>query len=83
VRIQELPRGKWKYKVSATVPPSLQIVAGIPIAARSIKLKIGRDNLIESTSCPKSRRWPFLLRGYFSNGSDYTYRNSVACKPAR
>jgi hypothetical protein len=83
VHIKELPRGKWKYKVSLSVPESLQIVAGIPIAAGSIKVKVGRGNLIETTSCPKSRKWPFLLRGYFSNGSDYTYRSSVSCKPAR
>jgi hypothetical protein len=82
VRIKEFPRGKWKYKASVKVPMVLQIVAGIPIAAGSIKIKIGRGNLIESTSCPKSRRWPYELRGYFSNGSDYTYRDSVPCKPA-
>jgi hypothetical protein len=83
VRIEELPRGRWKYKVSVRVPEVLQVVAGIPIAARSLRLKVGRGNLIETTSCPPSRRWPYLLRGYFSNGSDYTYRDSVPCKPAR
>lgn len=82
VRIQKFARGKWKYKASVKVPMVLQIVAGIPIAAKSLELKIGRDNLIESISCPKSRRWPYELRGYFSNGSDYTYRDSVPCKPA-
>jgi hypothetical protein len=81
VRIKEFPRGKWKYKASVKVPMVLQIVAGIPIAAGSIKIEVGRGNLIESTSCPKSRRWPYELRGYFSNGSDYTYRDSVPCKP--
>lgn len=81
VRIKELPSGKWKYKVSVKVPRVLQIVAGIPIAAGSLKFAIGRGNLIETTSCPKSRRWPYELRGYFSNGSDYTYRDSVPCKP--
>lgn len=81
VRIKELPRGKWKYKASFSVPEVLQIVAGIPIAAGSIQIKIGRGNLIETTSCPKSRRWPYELRGYFSNGSDYTYRDAVPCKP--
>ena len=82
VRIEELPRGMWKYKASVKVPMVLQIVAGIPIAAGSLEIKIGRGNLIETTSCPKSRRWPYELRGYFSNGSDYTYRDSVPCKPA-
>ena len=81
VRIQEFPRGKWKYKASFSVPEVLQVVAGIPIAAGSLELKIGRGNLIESTSCPKSRRWPYEVRGHFSNGSDYTYRDAVPCKP--
>jgi hypothetical protein len=80
-RIQEFPSGKWKYKVSFKVPKVLQVVAGIPIAAGSLELHIGRENLIESTSCPKSRRWPYEVRGTFSNGSDYTHRDSVPCKP--
>jgi hypothetical protein len=81
VRIQELPRGKWKYKASFSVPEVLQVVAGIPIAAGSLKFHVGRGNLIETTSCPKSRRWPYEIRGHFSNGSDYTYRGSSPCKP--
>lgn len=81
VRIQELPRGKWKYKASFSVPTVLQVVAGIPIAAGSIELEIGRGNLIETTSCPQSRRWPYEIHGRFSNGSDYTYRGSTPCKP--
>lgn len=82
VRIKELPRGKWKYKASFSVPDVLQVVAGVPVAAGSIKIKVGRGNLLETTSCPKSRRWPYLLRGYFSNGSDYTYRDTAPCRPA-
>jgi hypothetical protein len=81
-RIQELPSGKWKYKVSIRIPEVLQVVAGIPIAARSFKGRVGRGDLITSTSCPKSRRWPFELKGYFSVGEPYTYRDSVACRPA-
>jgi hypothetical protein len=83
VQIRTLRRGKWKYKVSFSVPPVLQVVAGIPIGAESLKVKVGRENLIESTSCPRNRRWPYVLRGYFSNGSDYTHRGSVPCRPAR
>lgn len=82
VRIQEFPSGKWKYKASFALPKVLQVIAGIPIAARSLDMKIGRGNLIESTSCPKSRRWPYEIRGRFSNGSDYTHRGSTPCKPA-
>lgn len=84
VRIQELPNGKWKYKVSLRVPENLQVVAGVPIAARSIKGWIGSksSDLITTTSCPKSRRWPFELTAYFTSGEPYTHRDSVPCRPS-
>lgn len=81
-RIQELPRGKWKYKVSVAIPENLQVVAGVPIAARSIKGWVGRGNLIESTSCPKSRRVPFEVTAFFTTGDSYTHRDSVPCRPS-
>lgn len=82
-RIQEIPSGKWKYKVSVKVPEVLQVVAGIPIAARSIKGWVGKGALITTTSCPKSRRWPFEVKTYFTIGEPYTYRDFVPCLPAR
>ncbi len=81
-RIQTLPSGMWKYKVSFKVPRVLQVVAGIPIAARSIDGVIGKGRLIESISCPKSRRWPFEVTTRFTIGQPYTYRDSVPCRPA-
>ncbi|HEX2071737.1 MAG TPA: hypothetical protein VHF90_08850 [Thermoleophilaceae bacterium] len=81
-RIQEIPRGKWKYKVSVRVPEVLQVVAGIPIAARSFKGYVGKGNLIVTTSCPKSRRWPYEVKTFFTIGKPYKYRDSVPCRPA-
>lgn len=81
-RIRELPRGKWKYKVSFKVPRVLQVVAGVPIAARSIKGWIGKGKLLETISCPKSRRWPFEVTTRFTAGEPYTYRDSVPCRPS-
>lgn len=82
VRIQELKSGPWKYKASLKVPENLQVVAGVPIAARSIKGWVGRGNIIETTSCPKSRRWPFELTAFFTSGQPYTHRDSVPCRPS-
>lgn len=82
-RIEEIPSGKWKYKVSVKVPEVLQIVAGVPIAARSIKGWVGKGNLITTFSCPKDRRWPFEVTTYFMVGKPYTYRDAVPCLPAR
>jgi len=81
-RIEELPRGMWKYKVSVRIPRVLQVVAGVPIAARSIKGWVGKGNLITTTSCPKSRRWPYEVKTFFTVGEPYTYRDSVPCRPA-
>lgn len=81
-RIQELPSGMWKYKVSFKVPDVLQVVAGVPIAARSIKGWVGKGDLITTFSCPRNRRWPFEVTTYFTIGKPYTYRDSVPCRPA-
>jgi hypothetical protein len=82
VRVQELKSGPWKYKVSFEVPSNLQVVAGVPIRARSIKGWVGRGNLIESTSCPKNRRWPYELTAFYTEGEPYTHRDSVSCRPS-
>jgi hypothetical protein len=81
-RIEEIPHGMWKYKVSVKVPTVLQVVAGVPIAARSIRGWVGKGNLITTTSCPKSRRWPYEVKTFFTVGQPYTYRDSVPCRPA-
>jgi hypothetical protein len=82
VRIQELPRGKWKYKVSLRVPESLQIVAGVPIAPKRLYGTVGRGTWITTTSCPKSRRWEYEGKAFFTDGTTVTHRDSVPCRPA-
>jgi hypothetical protein len=81
-RIQEMPNGMWKYRVTFKVPRVLQVVAGIPIAARTLDGWIGKGRLIESISCPKSRRWPYEVTTNFTVGQPYTYRDAVPCRPA-
>jgi hypothetical protein len=82
VHIKKLNHPKWGYKVSLQVPENLQVVAGVPIAARSAKGTIGRGKWIATTGCPKSRRWPYKAVGNFDNGETYTYTDSVPCRPA-
>jgi hypothetical protein len=81
VRVKKLRRGKWGYKVSLRVPKSLQIVTGVPISPRSARGTIGRDEWITTTSCPKSRRWPYVLKAFFNTGESYTLRDSTRCRP--
>jgi len=82
-RIQEIKVGKWKYRVSVRIPKVLQVVAGVPIAPRSIKGRVGRGKLIVTTSCPRDLRWPFELTAFYTEGPSHTYRDSVGCKPPR
>ncbi len=82
VHIKELPRGKWKYKVSLRIPEVLQIVAGVPIVPRSIKGWVGRGEIITTTSCPRSRRWPYETKVFYTVGEPFTYRDSVPCRPS-
>jgi hypothetical protein len=82
IRIEQIPRGRWKYKASLRIPEVLQIVAGVPIAPRSIKGWVGRDELITTTSCPRSRRWHYETKVFFTVGEPYTYRDSVPCRPS-
>jgi hypothetical protein len=82
VRIQKLNHPRWQYKVSLSVPTSLQVVAGVPIAARSIKGWAGRGKWLATTHCPRSRRWEYKVRAYFSTGGSYTHSDSVPCRPS-
>src|ERR671919_1377139 len=41
-KIKKLRGGKWGYRVKITVPEVLQVVAGVPIALRSIRWEAGR-----------------------------------------
>ena len=82
VRIKKLSHPKWKYKVSLDVPPSLEIVAGVPIAAKELHGTVGRGKWIATTNCPKSRKWEYEGKAYFLDGTTITHRDSVPCRPS-
>ena len=79
---------KWGYRVKITVPEVLQVVAGVPIALRDLRFNAGgkrwAKDWIATTSCPKSKRWPFEVETFYlyedgSTGSS-KYADSVACR---
>jgi hypothetical protein len=82
---------KWGHRVQIRVPEVLQVVAGVPIALRSIKFTAGGKSYakdwIATTSCPKSRKWGFQVEtSYLYNDgstSSSQFADSIACKPAR
>jgi len=83
VRIKKLRHPKWKYKASLTVPESLRIVAGIPIAPKELHGTVGRGTWLATTHCPKSRRWEYEGKAFFDDGTSVKHRDSVPCRPSR
>jgi hypothetical protein len=84
--IRKLSGGKWAYRVTITVPKVLQVVAGVPIALRSIKWQTGRPwakDLIVTTSCPKGG-WGFQLKTFYlyedGSTSSSDFADKVPCK---
>jgi hypothetical protein len=78
---------KWGYRLRATVPEVLQVVAGVPIALRDLKWSAGgkpwAKDWIATTSCPKGNKWPFEVETFYlyedgSTGSS-KYADSVRC----
>ena len=90
-KVTKLSGGKWGHRVQIRVPEVLQVVAGVPIALRSIKFKAGgkryAKDWIATTSCPKSRKWGFQVEtSYLYNDgstSSSQFADSIACKPAK
>lgn len=63
--------GPWGHEESLTVPPSLQIVAGVPLQLDRITLDIGgrpyAKNYISSTACP-SGGWRYEVTAHTTTG---------------
>lgn len=79
---------KWGYRVKATVPEVLQVVAGVPIALRDLRWEAGgrswAKDWIATTSCPKSKKWPFQVETFYlyedGSRSSSKFSDSVACR---
>ena len=64
--------GKWAYKLHLSVPTSLQVVAGVPIALRDIKITAGGKSYakdwLATTSC-SGGKYPYQLTTGFAPDS--------------
>jgi hypothetical protein len=80
------PGGKYAYRVRLKVPENLQIVAGVPIALKQFKYKIGgkkyaKDYFV-TTSCPKGG-YSFNVKTFYQyndgSTSDSSFADKVPC----
>ena len=87
-KLTKIKHPKWGYRLKITVPEVLQVVAGVPIAARAITWESGgrpwAKDWIVTTGCPKGNKWPyeFTTSYLYEDGtrSDSTYKGSVKCR---
>jgi hypothetical protein len=87
LKIKKLNSSKWGYRASFQVPKILQVVAGVPITLRSFNFAIGgksyAKDYIVTTSCPKSKKYPYeATASYLYNDgttSKSTYKSTVPC----
>jgi hypothetical protein len=81
VDVRKLSTGKWGYKLHATIPRSLQVVAGIPLRLQEFHGKAGIGDWIATTSCPKStHRWTYHAEASFTSGQVVKYNGSTPCR---
>jgi hypothetical protein len=88
VTITKIGGKDYGYRVKITVPKALQVVAGVPITLRSVKGYFGgmkyAKNWIETTSCPKSKKWAYSLETdyLFEDGStdSASYEGTTSCR---
>jgi hypothetical protein len=72
--------GEWGYKVTFTVPEELQVVAGVPISLISLKAKTTAKNYLFTTSCPKSKKWPYQVTTFQNTTEPAVFKSSTPCK---
>jgi hypothetical protein len=79
-KITEIPSGPWKYRLDYHVPETLQVVAGVPITVTELDITAGKSDYLVTTSCPKSRRWPYKAWVYLDDGRKPLITGSTPCR---
>jgi hypothetical protein len=87
IKIKKLSGSKWAYRASFRVPKVLQVVAGVPITLRSFNYNIGGKSyareFITTTSCPKSKKYPYEATAFYLYNDGTTaskkYASTVPC----
>jgi hypothetical protein len=67
------------YRLTLTVPDELKVVAGTPISLISANVKTTAKNWIATTSCPKTKKWPFQVTSSQDSTADAVLTSSVKC----
>jgi hypothetical protein len=82
--ITKLKSGPWGYKAHASIPRSLQIVAGIPLRVESLHVNAGYKSYakdwIVTTMCPASHKWKYHVEVSYETGQVAKFDGAVTCR---
>jgi len=70
--------GSWSYRLDVSVPQTLQVVAGVPIALTYLDFSAGKGSWLETTACPATRKWPFQVTADYVDPNTGSIGSSVA-----
>lgn len=85
VRVQDVIEGDLHpldgggTQLALAIPQSLQVVAGVPITLRELRLQAGRDTWLSTTSCPSDGRWAYRGNATFDDKTTTSYADAVPC----
>ena len=66
-------------RLALTIPEELQIVGGVPIGLRELRLHAGRGDWLTTTACPDDGAGPTRARRRFADGTTASYADDVPC----
>jgi hypothetical protein len=74
-------RGKYAYKLHVEVPKVLQVVAGVPIQLKDLKVTGNSKKTLwlSTIGCPKDKKWPYSVTTGLSTGGAATYESTTPC----
>jgi hypothetical protein len=82
--IAKLKNSPWGYKVHASIPRSLQIVAGIPLRVESLHVNAGYKSYarewIVTTMCPSGHKWKYHVEVHYETGQIAKFDGGVTCR---
>lgn len=78
--ITKLRSSRWSYRLHAEIPPSLQVVAGVPITLKSFHVSVKRGDWIATAGCPRDYRWRYRVEVTSTSGAVVDAAGLVPCR---
>jgi hypothetical protein len=74
---------KGGYRLTMTIPKTLQVVAATPISLRSVNIKTNaaakKAGWLQTTSCPSNKKWAFDVQSFQDATPVAKFSSSVKC----